>query len=41
MDWNKREKKNLRLFGSTVFLFVSAFLDFYVFSAAKYAIDAI
>ena len=40
VDWNKREKQNLRVLGSTVFLFVATFLDFYVFSAARYAIDA-
>ena len=40
VDWNKGEGKNRALFRSTVFLFVSTFLDFYVFSAAKYAIDA-
>ena len=40
VDWNKGEGKNRKLFHSTVFLFVSTFLDFYVFSAAKYAIDA-
>ena len=38
--WNKGERKTGRLFKSTSFLFISAFLDFYVFSAAKYAIDA-
>ena len=37
---NKGERKTGRLFKSTLFLFISAFLDFYVFSAAKYAIDA-
>ena len=40
VDWNKGERKTGRLFKSTLFLFISAFLDFYVFSAAKYAIDA-
>ena len=40
VDWNKGERKTGRLFKSTSFLFISAFLDFYVFSAAKYAIDA-
>lgn len=29
-----------KLFLSTGFLFVSVFLDFYIFSSAKYAIDA-
>ena len=40
VDWNKREKQNKKIFGCTIFLFASTFLDFYVFSAAKYAIDA-
>ena len=40
VDWSKGERKTGRLFKSTLFLFISAFLDFYVFSAAKYAIDA-
>ena len=39
VNWEKGEKKTRKIFGSTVFLFVSTFLDFYVFSAAKYAID--
>ena len=39
VKWEKGEKKTGRIFRSTTFLFVSAFLDFYVFSAAKYAID--
>lgn len=40
VDWRKEERKNKKLFGAVIFLFVSTFLDFYVFSAAKYAIDA-
>ena len=40
VSWEQGEKQNRRLFHSAGFLFVSAFLDFYVFSAAKYAIDA-
>lgn len=40
VNWNQGQKQSRRLFRSAVFLFVSTFLDFYVFSAAKYAIDA-
>ena len=40
VDWNKGERKTGRLFKSTLFLFISALLAFYAFSAAKYAIDA-
>lgn len=36
--WDKQNI--LPLFQGTILLFVSVFLDFYVFSAAKYAIDA-
>lgn len=39
VNWKQGEKQNRRLFHSAFFLFASAFLDFYVFSAAKYAID--
>lgn len=38
-DWKKRPGMKGRIFKSTSFLFASAFLDFYVFSSAKYAID--
>lgn len=40
VDWKAGKEKTRKLFGSTGLLFVSVFLDFYVFSAAKYAIDA-
>ena len=40
VSWVRGEKRISRLFGSTALLFASAFLDFYVFSSAKYAIDA-
>lgn len=40
VDWKKKEKQEGRMIQSTVFLFVATFLDFYVFSAARYAIDA-
>ena len=40
VSWKRGKGKNRRLFHSAGFLFVSVFLDFYVFSAAKYAIDA-
>lgn len=37
----RRQKGYIKgLFGSTTLLFISVFLDFYIFSAAKYAIDA-
>lgn len=35
----KRRGRSLRLLRSTSFLFLSAFLDFYIFSASKYALD--
>ncbi len=40
VDLRRKKGQTSRLFGSTVFLFAGVFLDFYVFSAAKYAIDA-
>ncbi len=40
MSFARGERTASRLFRSTVLLFLSAFLDFYVFSSAKYAIDA-
>lgn len=39
VKWKRGEGQMWRLFCSASFLFVSAFLDFYVFSSAKYAID--
>ena len=38
--WKRERGQIKRLFGQTSLLFVSVFLDFYIFSAAKYAIDA-
>lgn len=40
VSFARGERTASRLFRSTVLLFLSAFLDFYVFSSAKYAIDA-
>lgn len=40
VDWRAGSGKIRKLFGSTGLLFLSVFLDFYVFSSAKYAIDA-
>ena len=40
VEWKKGEKTFRKLTGSTAFLFLSTFLDFYVFSSSKYAIDA-
>ena len=40
MDWKRGNGQTRRLFSETSLLFVSVFLDFYVFSAAKYAIDS-
>lgn len=40
VDWEKRAGGLRGITGSTAFLFVSVFLDFYIFSSAKYAIDA-
>ncbi len=39
VGWTRGERQTSRLFRSTVLLFFSTFLDFYVFSSAKYAID--
>ena len=39
VDWQVKAGDCIRLFRSTAFLFLSVFLDFYIFSAAKYAID--
>lgn len=38
--YEKNRGSALRLFKGTSLLFVSVFMDFYIFSAAKYAIDA-
>lgn len=38
--WKPQRRHMLALGRNTVFLFLSAFLDFYIFSAAKYAVDA-
>lgn len=40
VSWVRGKGQISRLFRSTLLLFASAFLDFYVFSSAKYAIDA-
>ena len=37
--WKRHPEKIKKLFQNTTLLFVSVFLDFYIFSAAKYAID--
>lgn len=37
--WKRERGQIKRLFGQTTLLFLSVFLDFYIFSAAKYAID--
>ena len=39
VDWKRREGSTGDIFRKTAVLFLSVFLDFYVFSAAKYAID--
>lgn len=39
IDWVKRKGRCLRLFRDNFLLFLSSLLDFYVFSASKYAID--
>lgn len=39
VDDSCREKSTSKLFSQTGLLFLSVFLDFYIFSAAKYAID--
>lgn len=39
LEQEQRDGKIGRLFGETWLLFLSVFLDFYIFSAAKYAID--
>lgn len=40
VKWEAKKGQCRKLFLSTGFLFVSVFLDFYIFSSAKYAIDA-
>lgn len=40
VDWTFTKGKVTKLFKNTGFLFISVFLDFYIFSCAKYAIDA-
>lgn len=40
VDWTLTKGKVAKLFKNTGFLFISVFLDFYIFSSAKYAIDA-
>lgn len=40
IDWKIRPNARTRLFSQSSLLFVSVFLDFYIFSAAKYAIDS-
>lgn len=39
VDWSRRKKQDQKILHSTVFLFAATFLDFYVFSSARYAID--
>ena len=40
VDWTFTKGKVTKLFKNTGFLFISVFLDFYILSCAKYAIDA-
>ena len=40
VDYGREAGSFRRLTGATILLFLSVFLDFYVFSASKYAIDA-
>lgn len=40
VDWGRRRKSISRLFSQSSLLFLSVFLDFYIFSSAKYAIDS-
>lgn len=40
IDWRRYQGKIRRIFSQTGLLFLSVFLDFYIFSAAKYAIDS-
>lgn len=40
VEWVRRGGRSLRLFRDNFLLFLSSLLDFYVFSASKYAIDS-
>lgn len=40
VDWRVRREKTWRLFQDNFLLFLSVIIDFYVFSASKYAVDA-
>lgn len=40
IEWSRTSGHSKAIFHSTSLLFLSAFLDFYIFSASKYAIDA-
>lgn len=40
VEWSRTGGHSKAIFHSTSLLFLSAFLDFYIFSASKYAIDA-
>lgn len=39
IDWKLRPGKRFKLFQANILLFMSAVLDFYIFSASKYAIE--
>lgn len=39
IDWEKRPGKRLKLLKDNALLFMSAVLDFYIFSASKYAVE--
>ena len=39
VEWRSAKGKKLELFAETILLFCSAVLDFYIFSASKYAIE--
>lgn len=40
VDWTRRKGRCVRLMKDNMLLFLSVILDFYIFSASKYAIDA-
>ena len=40
VDWRVRKQKTWWLFRDNFLLFLSVIIDFYVFSASKYAVDA-
>lgn len=40
VDWSRRKGRCLRLMKDNMLLFLSVIMDFYIFSASKYAIDA-